>query len=91
MEEIEKIIQILKMPKIEIGISEKRSIAQYETKEYTARLWLPFNSLMPPDYEKIFDELQDAITKQEIKDGIKPTRKDESMIQQVFKEVDEHE
>ena len=67
--------ELLEKPKIEIGISEKRSIGNYENKEYTARMWIPIGlNITSENISRMMDELQRAIIEQEKKDGIKPTR-----------------
>jgi len=72
---MEKLMEYMNMPKLEIGLTEKRSIAQYETKEYTAKAWIPFDELpTSDDMSKMMDDLQAVITMQEEKDGIKPLR-----------------
>ena len=82
-----EIIKQMNKPKIELGISEKRSIAQYESKEYTIRVWLPYDAAPgKEELTKIMDSIQSAIDEQQKKDGIKPLRQDESLIDRAFKD-----
>ena len=74
-EGIEKLIEKLNTPKLELGFSEKRSVAQYESKEYTIRAWIPYDKLPSQDeMNRIFDELRAVLHEQQKKDGIKPLR-----------------
>ena len=74
-----ELIKVLTMPKVEIGIVEKRSVAQYETKEYACRTWFSVNDINDLKVEeliKIQEKCQEVVNKQIKEDGLKPLQKE---------------